>query len=243
MKRTISSVAALALAAGAVSACAQTPQAPHDALIAYGDGVAQVHAPALHDTIGVVVLHSLNRDNTEPVRQGWSSLSDRKRFVALYLDRQREWNAGLCCGTAALSNRDDIGWLKSVVADLTRRYHLTTVFLVGNSNGGMMAETLLQALPGTFAGAVVWAGSPEMKTEPVGDGYAGPLTVFDGALDGTVPRLGGISTIAHQSVTVRPYSATSTYLPQASLHSVVVEGEGHPAPAGWPAIAWRALNP
>ena len=125
--------------------------------------------------------------------QGWSHLSDRERFVAAYLDRGGSWNAGLCCGGASSSNRGDVTWIRTVVADLVRRYHLKTVYVAGNSNGGMMAERMLADSPATFKTAVVWAGAPEM---PAAGTYAGGLTVFDGERDAIVPVLGGTSFIA-----------------------------------------------
>jgi polyhydroxybutyrate depolymerase len=67
------------------------------------------------------------------------------------------WNAGECCEG---QGTDDVSYLKSVVAAAA---NLTAVdrhrvYLVGMSNGGMMALTALCQAPNTFAAAVSVAG-------------------------------------------------------------------------------------
>jgi polyhydroxybutyrate depolymerase len=86
------------------------------------------------------------------------SAADRHGFLVAYLDgtpigllagRSEPqmgllWNAGTCCGRAALDQVDDVGFALSVIDDVARRARLdrSRVYATGMSNGGMMAHRL-----------------------------------------------------------------------------------------------------
>jgi poly(3-hydroxybutyrate) depolymerase len=217
--------------------CGAAPLVP-DTMIAFGNGATLIHVPIHYDRVGVVVLHSLDHGAGELVDQGWSKLSDAKHFIAIYPVRGDSWGAGLCCGYASVSNRDDVIWLTTVIDDVRRRYGLTKVYLVGNSNGAMMVERMLAERPDITDRAAVWAGAPEM---PRPGFWNGTIVAFDGSKDTTVPRGGGVSLIRRRAVLIRPLSATSHWLIGASVQAVTVPGAGHKPASDWPLLAWQAL--
>jgi poly(3-hydroxybutyrate) depolymerase len=64
----------------------------------------------------------------------------------------RAWNAGICC---ALALRNDVGYLVDVVhaVEASVPVDATRVYVVGFSNGGMMALRAICSAPETFAAA------------------------------------------------------------------------------------------
>jgi poly(3-hydroxybutyrate) depolymerase len=187
----------------------------------------------------VVVLHGLLEDVETPVVQGWSATSDRHHFVAIYPGRGDSWNAGLCCDSASASKRDDVTWLVNAI-DLARsKYHLKTIYLAGNSNGGMMVERLLAERPAVSNRFAVWAAAPEM---PRAGHWTGSGSLFAGNGDIIVPAQGGRIIIAGIDTTIRPANVTGSWLQGAHLRRTVVPGEAHAPPADWPERAWAALS-
>ena len=201
--------------------------------------VAEVNVPRDHSSVGVVVLHSLGHGIPEVIAQGWTDESNKRGFVAIYPSRGSDWNAGLCCGPAARSHRGDVGWLAQVISAEVAKYHLRTVYLSGNSNGGMMVERLVAEMPQITMRFAVWASAPEMPRpgQWQGNGY-----LFHGSADSTVPLAGGHVRIGGSVVTIRPGSTTGRWLIGSHLLSIVVPKRGHAPPPNWPDIAWSALT-
>jgi polyhydroxybutyrate depolymerase len=79
-------------------------------------------------TTAVVVLHSFNHDDSEPVAQGWLTTAARHNFLAVFPTGDGSWNAGLCCGRARDTGRDDVAFLAAVQADVIARWHPAQVF-------------------------------------------------------------------------------------------------------------------
>lgn len=71
------------------------------------------------------------------------------------------WNAGACCGTSAAEQTDDVGYLVRVVDDVAARVPIdrSRVYVVGFSNGGMLAERAVCDRPDVFAAAGWVAGT------------------------------------------------------------------------------------
>jgi poly(3-hydroxybutyrate) depolymerase len=227
------------------SACTPSSAKGRDASLALGDGAVAVHIPVQHSRVGVVVLHSLYHDANEMVAQGWSASSDLHHFVAIYPTRGASWNAGLCCGDAVASDRDDVTWLTSVIAMARLKYDLNTIYLAGNSNGGMMVERLVAEEPWLTGRIAVWGAAPEM---PVAGKWSGTATIYDGVKDKTVPYAGGKVTIAGILLTIRPALTTGRWLVGAHLKGILVPKVGHVPAPNWPELAWKsfdagALNP
>jgi poly(3-hydroxybutyrate) depolymerase len=227
----------LSLLLAAVVGCIPTP-AGHDEQLTVDDGIVTVHVPGSHGRIGVIVLHSYAHSGTEMVAQGWSKAADKHGFIAIYPDRGTSWDAGLCCGYAATTSRDDVSWLATVVTTVRLKYGLDTIYLAGNSNGGMMVERLLAERPDISNAFAVWGSAPEMPTAGTwtGRGY-----LYDGVGDTTVPWKGGTLMIGGIPTLIRPSQTTDRWLVGAHLHGTIEKGYGHAPQAGWPELAWKAL--
>jgi poly(3-hydroxybutyrate) depolymerase len=217
----------------------QSTSSAHDDQFSVGDGQVGVHVPAHPTRIGVVVLHGFLETVATPVTQGWSASSDRHGFVAIYPGRGDSWNAGLCCDSASDSKRDDVSWLVSAINIARSRYGLKTIYLAGNSNGGMMVERLLAERPSVSNRFAVWAAAPEM---PVAGHWTGYGNLFAGTDDLIVPRQGGRVVIGGVLASIRPAQSTSRWLQGAHLRQTFIPGQGHAPPADWPETAWAALS-
>jgi poly(3-hydroxybutyrate) depolymerase len=111
----------------------------------------------------VIALHSLFHTNTEP-RDTWGleELAQTQRFAVAYPDGlDGSWNAGTCCGSAVTKNVDDVGWLRALISNMLSRYPIDPhrVYLVGFSNGGMLAYRYACEHGDEIAGIGVVAGS------------------------------------------------------------------------------------
>lgn len=202
-------------------------------------GRLTVHVPARPTTVGVVVLHSYAHTDAEPVEHGWSAASDRYGFVALYPFRGGSWNAGTCCGAGSADNRDDVGWLDRTLRAARDRYGLTSLYLAGFSNGGMMAQRLVAERPDLGSRLVTWGASPSM---PSPGRWPGLGVLYSGRTDATVPVDGGQVLVGGRPTLIRPMRTAGEWLQAARLQVVVVEGSAHTPPPSWPDLAWRALS-
>jgi polyhydroxybutyrate depolymerase len=136
----------------------------------------------------------------------FSTLADREGFVVAYPNGigffgfLQHWNAGHCCGLAAEDHVDDVGFLRYVMDDVSNRLHIDPqrVYVVGHSNGGMLAyqfaslECARIAAVGVVAGALgsaQGAGKPLRKVGPPQTPV--PLIVIHGREDHSVPFPGG----------------------------------------------------
>ncbi len=105
----------------------------------------------------------------------------------------QSWNAGTCCPFASLNLVDDVAFFEELIASLISQYDIDTdrVWVVGHSNGGMMAYRLACELSSRITAIGVAAGSMMIDscspTRPVA-----ALHVH-GDLDTVVPLAGGNS--------------------------------------------------
>jgi polyhydroxybutyrate depolymerase len=187
-------------------------------------------------TTAVVVLHSFNHDDSEPVAQGWLTAAARHNFLAVFPTGNGSWNAGLCCGRARDTGRDDVAFLAAVQADVVARWHPARVFYVGWSNGAMMVERLVVERPELTRRFVLAGGAPEM---PNAGTWPGRGWIYHGRRDTTVPWAGGHP--AWCGCEIRPGQRTPTWIRGASLWAYVDPARGHAVPAGWPELAWSRL--
>lgn len=95
-------------------------------------------------------------------------LADRAGLVVAYpfgtgklKDRLLTWNAGHCCGHAQEEGVDDVGFISALIDTLLRTGAVdrNRVYVVGHSNGGMMAHRAGAALPDKVAAIVSVAGA------------------------------------------------------------------------------------
>lgn len=105
---------------------------------------------------------------------GMDDASDTAGYIAVYpdgtgrfADRLLTWNAGTCCGSARDEAVDDVGFIRTLVADLAQRTPIDDrrVYATGLSNGAMMAYRLAAEAPDLVAAIAPVAGA--MALEPL----------------------------------------------------------------------------
>jgi polyhydroxybutyrate depolymerase len=136
----------------------------------------------------VVVLHGLGSDRRAAAStSGIADAVDRYGFIAVLPQGvANSWNAGPCCPPATLARIDDAGFLDRVVSEVQARPDADAdrTYMVGFSNGGIMAYSEACARSETFTRIVVVAGvnlSGCSPTAPVS------LLHIHGDADKTVP--------------------------------------------------------
>lgn len=73
----------------------------------------------------------------------------------------RTWNAGYCCGPAANTNVDDVTFVRQLIDDISSQVSIDPdrVYVLGHSNGGMLAYRLACELSDRIAAIALQAGS------------------------------------------------------------------------------------
>lgn len=71
------------------------------------------------------------------------------------------WNAGACCADARDNNSDDVGFVRKIIASVTRELNINRqmIFATGMSNGGMMSYRLACEMSDTFSAIAAVAGT------------------------------------------------------------------------------------
>jgi polyhydroxybutyrate depolymerase len=172
-----------------------------------------IHVPPAYDGQKpmplVVVIHgAFDTAAGMEIYSGFSKLSDRENFLVLYPNGMglfgylQHWNAGHCCGKAAKDQIDDVGFIEAAIENVCSRLRVDRerVFMLGFSNGGMMAYRFAAEKTRLLAGAAFLAGSmggrpsekePEWRI-PNPKGTL-PVMVMHGMADQDVPFEGGSS--------------------------------------------------
>jgi len=150
---------------------ALTALAPGNHRIALGERSYIVHVPpgATAKPLPVVLnLHGGGGNSENQQRySGMDRVADREHFLVVYPDgtgrlaRMLTWNAGTCCGAAAMKQVDDVGFIRAVVADVAKRIPIDRkrVFATGMSNGAMMSYRLAAEAPDLVSAIAPVAGS------------------------------------------------------------------------------------
>ncbi len=138
----------------------------------------------------VLVLHGDGMDGESMARLcNLNEKADEAGFLVVYpngtgqMDKKLTWNAGRCCGSAMLKNREDVAFIENVLDDVEERYPVdrSRVYATGISNGAMMAYRLAAEIPYRIAAVAAIAGSlevgPSTITWPV------PVLHFHGTQD------------------------------------------------------------
>lgn len=157
----------------------------------------------------VIVIHgAFSTAEIMEQETGFSQLADREKFLVAYPNGMgifgllQHWNAGHCCGQAKKENVDDVGFLDEMIKDIQRSVMVDArrIYVVGFSNGGMLAHRYAAERAQTVAAAATLAASiggrheddpaawqiPEPDT-PV------PMLIMHGTADPSVPYAGGES--------------------------------------------------
>jgi polyhydroxybutyrate depolymerase len=111
---------------------------------------------------------------------GLDALAERDGFLVAYPngssrlfdERLLTWNAGDCCGFAADTAVDDVGFALAVVEDVARRTPLDRrrVYATGHSNGAMLSYRLAAEASDRIAALAAVAAAPataSLPTRPV----------------------------------------------------------------------------
>jgi dienelactone hydrolase len=183
----------------------------------------------------VLLLHGLYQTPAEVEQAtGAAAYSEAQHFTLVYpVGEKRAWDAGYCCRR---DSANDLGYLVDLVhyVSTLTPVDLHRVYIVGFSNGGMMAWRAVCQTHDVFAGAGVMAGALLVKCPQ-------PVHVVDlhGLSDHTVPYAGGWSAYTHMFM---PDSATerSKLAPGSTLRLVLLKRLGH----AWPPLRGKfdALN-
>jgi polyhydroxybutyrate depolymerase len=143
--------------------CPQQEPCPDCATLVH-DGLLRhylAHFPPSYDSATllplVIVLHGadgtpqLIRDMT-----GFDDIADREQFVVVYpegIDKQWNDGRGVSLGTFPITAIDDVGFISELVDTLisSRAINPLRVYVVGESNGGMLAQRLAFEFTDKFA--------------------------------------------------------------------------------------------
>jgi polyhydroxybutyrate depolymerase len=145
-------------------------------------------------------------------RSGLNAAGDRFGFFAVHANGEgalgafRHWNAGHCCAEAMWRRRDDVGFVRRVIDDVSEHVRVDPerVYLVGFSNGGMLAWRFAaehaERVAGVVPIAATVAGALE-RDDPYGrlprPSRPVPLMLFRGADDRRTPALHAEASLAH----------------------------------------------
>jgi polyhydroxybutyrate depolymerase len=148
------------------------------------DGIKRtyrVHVPAKYDaTVPSALIVSLHGGGGTMDYQaadenyGQISKSDREGFVVVFPNgysrfpggKIATWNAGNCCGPARDKDVDDVGFIREMIARLSRQLNIDRgkIFATGMSNGGLMAQRLACEMADTFKAIAPVAGTDNTVT-------------------------------------------------------------------------------
>ncbi|NVJ28342.1 hypothetical protein HUW62_44760 [Myxococcus sp. AM011] len=150
----------------------------------------RVHVPPGYDATKpmptVLAFHGFGSNPEQfEVQTGLSTLADTAGFLVVYprglsaaelnggtsppRDNTRGWNAGACCGSAQVSNSDDVGFVDALLTDLDTRVCVDPrrTFATGFSNGGFFSYRLACERAGRFAAVAPVSGmSPQSGCSP-----------------------------------------------------------------------------
>lgn len=148
----------------------------------------------------VVALHGGGSSGTDLDRRqglGLGGLADREDVISVFPNAvERNWNDGRTRTgfRAHEENIDDVAFIRALVRRLAARYPIDKgrIYVVGGSNGGMMALRLACEAADMFAGvAAVIANMPADLGPRCRPSRAIPVMVMNGTADRIMPYKGG----------------------------------------------------
>ncbi len=165
-----------------------------------GDRWYDIELPA--EPKGAPLILALHGGGGDPVQyasaSGLARAANRAGFAVAFPagtgrrgERLLTWNGGYCCGSAARKGVDDLGFLKEVIEDASRRFGVdgTGVYLTGMSNGSIMSETFAAKNPGLVRAVAGVSGT--MDTSRIRVQGTIPALIIHGTADTMVPYEGG----------------------------------------------------
>ena len=165
----------------------------------------------------VIALHGGGGNATQFEQDsGLDALADREGFAVAYpfgtgrlQDRLLTWNAGHCCGQAQDRQVDDVAFVAAIIGELVRSAGVDRrrVYVVGHSNGGMLAHRIGEALPDRVAAIVSVAGAYVPGVPVEGSGVlprAVPVLHIHSVDDPRAPYAGGAPVSLHDPTRAAP---------------------------------------
>jgi polyhydroxybutyrate depolymerase len=211
---------AAAVLAALLSAGAANPAHGEELSVTTRDGArsaillpaAQPRAPT------VVVLHGALISAEHTVRwYGFNEAAKRHGFAAVYpRGVNLLWNDGR---NSWASSADDVGFLRQLTRRLVARGTTdpARLYLVGISNGGMLALRMLCEAPELFAGVgTVIAGMPTEVGAACRPKRPLPVVMFNGTVDPVVPYGGGSVGVIGWQGSVWPAEHTAAFLARSN---------------------------
>ena len=111
-----------------------------------------------------IAFHGLGSNELSLVRFVAPAASAHGVVVAFPQGFDDSWNADSCCGGARFLHLDDLGFATALIAQLSDRFHPSSVVAAGYSNGAMLAWNLACRHTGLI-NALVDASGTEAVTE------------------------------------------------------------------------------
>lgn len=190
----------------------------------------------------VVVLHgAFSTARDMEACTGWSDLADREGLVVLYPDGigllgyLQHWNAGHCCGRAAQENWDDTAFLDAAIDGVCASMNIdpSRIYMVGLSNGGMLAYRYAAEGTARLAACAVVAGAIGSRSDadapawtPPVPGRPVPMLILHGDADLTVPYGGGLPTGRSSGRCYSPVSEAVAFWRTVNRCGTEPRGEG-----------------
>ena len=155
----------------------------------------------------LVALHGVSNDGRVLERKArLDAFAERHGMVVLYPHGMglfgiwRHWNAGFCCGFAFEKGVDDTAFVLRCIERARRRLNIddSRIYIIGHSNGGMLAYALASRRPELFravavvsatAGGTAGPGLPFSAIAP--PHVPVPLIAIHGENDEAMPPQGG----------------------------------------------------
>jgi polyhydroxybutyrate depolymerase len=170
------------------------------------------HYDATTPTPLVILLHGFGASGA--LQEDYfhlSALAESRTFLYAYPDGLQDplglryWNAMEWCCDFFKSGVDDVGYIRAVIADMSKKYNVDKqrIFIIGHSNGGFMAHRMACELADTVAGIVSLAGA--QWTDPTRCLPSQPVAIaqIHGNLDAVISYNGSANyPSAHQTVDI-----------------------------------------
>ncbi|WP_288392875.1 alpha/beta fold hydrolase [uncultured Herbaspirillum sp.] len=147
----------------------------------------------------IIALHASGSSGSLMARAtGLTEIAEAAGYMIVYPNGTglaidaRTWNSGGCCGYAQMHKVDDVAFLRALIDKLVKDglADPQRVYLVGVSNGGMMAYRMAAEAPELFKAVAVVSAVLDVPPETVKAPM--PLLHIHGSDDPFIPFLGGI---------------------------------------------------
>ena len=153
-----------------------------------------LHVPPQYDGKAplplVIALHPFGDNATSWANfTGFSKEADAEGFFVVYPQGlEGSWNAGSCCRPSSQKIYDDVGFIQTVLAKLKSDLAVndSRVYVVGESNGGMLAYRLACDFPEEFA-AIAAVSATSVVTESCNATSPVSVMAVHGTADTAIP--------------------------------------------------------